>query len=125
MMNNILVEVVTNRILQVSDETFDVHSDAVWYSVDNNEVLAGWDYNPTDNTVTDPEIAYSASPEGKRADMVFNRKKGYGTVADQLDALYRDLRDGTTVWQDNITAVKAEFPKVDDPDPHGVDTVIG
>lgn len=124
-MKNILIEVATNKVAQVADETFEVHPDLVWHAVDNNDVEQGWDYSPANNTVTDPEIAYSASPEGKRADMVFKRKNGYGTVADQLDALYRDLRDGTTVWQDNITAVKAEFPKVVNPDPHGVDTVIG
>ena len=124
-MKNILVTVATNKVEQVSDETFEVHSDLAWYSVDNDDVAQGWDYNPTDNTVTDPQVAWAASPEGQRATMVKNRRKGYGKITDQLDALYRDLRDGTTVWQDNITTVKAEFPKVEDTDPHGVDTVIG
>ena len=123
MMKNILVTVATNTVEQVADAPFEVHSALVWHTVENADVAQGWEYNPDDNTVVDPQVAYLASPQGQRAVMVANRMEGYGTMADQLDALYRDMRDGTTVWQEHITAVKAEFPKVNSVDPHDIDTV--
>ena len=39
------------------------------------------------------------------------RMVGYGSLGDQLDMIYWDNINGTSVWQDHIAAVKAEFPK--------------
>ena len=39
------------------------------------------------------------------------RMVGYGPLGDQLDMIYWDNINGTSVWQDHIAAVKAEFPK--------------
>jgi hypothetical protein len=39
------------------------------------------------------------------------RQVGYGSLGDQLDMIYWDNVNGTSVWQDHIAAVKAEFPK--------------
>ena len=39
------------------------------------------------------------------------RQVGYGSWGDQLDMIYWDNINGTSVWQDHIAAVKAEFPK--------------
>ena len=39
------------------------------------------------------------------------RQVGYGSWGDQLDMIYWDNINGTSVWQDYIAAVKAEFPK--------------
>jgi hypothetical protein len=39
------------------------------------------------------------------------RKQAYPTLAEQADMQYWDALNGTTTWQDAITAVKAEFPK--------------
>jgi hypothetical protein len=35
----------------------------------------------------------------------------YPLIQDQLDMLYWDKVNGTTVWQDAIAKVKAQFPK--------------
>ena len=35
----------------------------------------------------------------------------YWPLADQLDALYWDKKNGTNVWEQHIEAVKAKFPK--------------
>lgn len=40
-----------------------------------------------------------------------DRSKVYKTVQEQLDQLYWDSMNGTSVWKDDITAVKAQFPK--------------
>ena len=42
---------------------------------------------------------------------VDNRKDAYPSTGDQLDMMYHDAIDGTTTWQDSVTAVKAQFPK--------------
>tara|TARA_Y100001949_G_scaffold165421_1_gene161133 strand:- start:490 stop:792 length:303 start_codon:yes stop_codon:yes gene_type:complete len=39
------------------------------------------------------------------------RIKAYGSIGDQLDMQYRDLKDGTTVWKDHIAKVKTDIPK--------------
>lgn len=39
------------------------------------------------------------------------REVGYGSFGDQLDMIYHDSVNGTTVWQDHIAAVKAKYPK--------------
>jgi len=40
-----------------------------------------------------------------------NRIKNYGSLEKQQDLQYWDLINGTTIWQDHITAVKLQFPK--------------
>ena len=39
------------------------------------------------------------------------RKEAYPSLGDQADMQYHDLMNGTTTWQDAITAVKLQFPK--------------
>ena len=39
------------------------------------------------------------------------RQEAYGSIADQLDMLYWDEVNGTTVWKDHIAEVKANHPK--------------
>ncbi len=123
-MPHILVTVATNRVEQVADATFEVHPNLAWHSVENADVKSGWQYNPGDNTVTDSSAAWLASPSGQRATMAENRKSAYGPIGDQLDAIFRDLRDGTTVYVDHITKVKADNPRVDIVDPGDRDRVL-
>ena len=39
------------------------------------------------------------------------RRAEYPSVEDQLDMIYWDKINGTSVWQDTITAVKTKYPK--------------
>lgn len=39
------------------------------------------------------------------------RRQEYGSLGDQLDKLYWDEMNGTTIWVDHITAVKNANPK--------------
>jgi len=39
------------------------------------------------------------------------RRQAYPPLADQLDMIYHDQVNGTTTWQDMITAVKDQHPK--------------
>jgi hypothetical protein len=37
--------------------------------------------------------------------------EAYGAIENQLDQIYHDQVDGTTVWKDHIAAVKGVHPK--------------
>jgi len=39
------------------------------------------------------------------------RQEAYGSIADQLDMMYWDGVNGTTVWKDHIAQVKSDNPK--------------
>ena len=39
------------------------------------------------------------------------RRPLYPSTADQLDMIYHDQVNGTTVWRDTIAAIKAQYPK--------------
>jgi len=39
------------------------------------------------------------------------RVVGYGSLGDQLDMLYWDNVNGTSIWKDHIASVKSQFPK--------------
>ena len=53
----------------------------------------------------------------KQADYLANHKykddrlAAYGPVEDQLDMMYWDQVNGTTIWRDHVAAVKAAHPK--------------
>ena len=42
---------------------------------------------------------------------LLSRQEGYASITDQLDQLYWDQINGTTVWRDAITAHKSATPK--------------
>ena len=104
---------VVAQIEQPGDE-FEVHESLQWVDIDDT-VKVGWVYDPATQTAVDPEIAHAATPEGARAIMVEARLIAYGTIGDQLDQIYKDLMDGTTVWKDKITAAKLAIPSVPAP----------
>jgi len=39
------------------------------------------------------------------------RAAAYPKVSDQLDMIYHDQVNGTTVWRDTVAAIKAQYPK--------------
>jgi len=40
-----------------------------------------------------------------------NRQLNYTTVENQLDMIYKDMKNGTTEWVDYIESIKTSFPK--------------
>jgi hypothetical protein len=127
-MPKVLINIARNRVEQVlsgDDKEFEVHPNLAWHTVSDEKVAQGWGYNPADNTVIDTQSEWEKTDTGKREMMKSNRKLEYGSLPDQLDAIYRDLRDGTTKYVDHITAVKTKYPKVPAVDPIDKDTVTG
>lgn len=39
------------------------------------------------------------------------RRQEYDSIENQLDLIYWDKINGTTLWQDSISAIKAKYPK--------------
>lgn len=39
------------------------------------------------------------------------RQSAYGSIAEQLDMMYWDQVNGTTVWKDHVAKVKSDNPK--------------
>ena len=40
-----------------------------------------------------------------------NRASAYDSIGNQLDMIYKDMKDGTTTHKASVEAVKAKFPK--------------
>ena len=55
--------------------------------------------------ITELQAVYQANEYQRQ------RKVTYWPLADQLDALYWDKKNGTNVWEQHIEAVKNTFPK--------------
>lgn len=68
------------------------------------EMMAGLEADPPTNTLEDKPLDHIKT----YAD---NRRDAYGSTGDQLDMQYHDTVDGTTMWKDHVTAVKAAHPK--------------
>ena len=69
---------------------------------------------------TDREIAYGFDGRCYFADELpaapaepyhKSRAREYPSVGDQLDMIYHDQCDGTTIWRDTITDIKTKYPK--------------
>ena len=67
-------------------------------------------FTAAEETARDAEEAQGAQ---ERADYKYkhDRRAAYGPVEDQLDMIYWDQVNGTTVWRDHVAAVKAAHPK--------------
>ena len=52
------------------------------------------------------------SDEQKVSDYRDQRRQIYPPIGDQLDMIYWDQVNGTTIWQDTVAAVKVQYPKM-------------
>ena len=78
----------------------------------NGPYLAEWysdQPRPSDAAIAEAVTAYETKWEAN--DYQRQRAVTYWPLADQLDALYWDKKNGTNVWEHHIEAVKAKFPK--------------
>ena len=87
-----------------------------------NLVEAIYKLNPTVVTIRG-DVAYDANEQVVAYDLATAeslvaanayqelRSLAYPSMQDQLDMQYWDGVNGTTTWQDAITAVKEEYPK--------------
>ena len=52
-----------------------------------------------------------ANPPAPEPSYVEKRAAEYPAIGEQLDMIYWDKVNGTTVWQDTIAAIKEKYPK--------------
>jgi hypothetical protein len=67
---------------------------------------------PTESQVLNETARLQAEYDAKEYQR--QRAKEYPPLADQLDMQYHDALNGTTTWQDAITAVKTKYPKLEE-----------
>ena len=87
-------------------------------SIDDSLVPTWFDNDSTRTLVLSDEASIGATYAGGKFTKAVDpnayinlRKESYHYNEDQLDMIYHDKIDGTTVWEDTIAAVKAKFPK--------------
>ena len=73
---------------------------------------------PTESEINSGLAAMQSEWDEKNKQYKFDRIYGYGSIGDQLDKLYHDMKDGklgvaatTGSWYVGITCVKNAFPK--------------
>lgn len=97
----------------ITKAIINLRPDAKW-SVNGN-TYAGITWLDTEHTQpTEEEIdAEMARLQAEYDAKAYARSRAdeYPAIADQLDMLYWDKINGTTTWQDAITAIKQENPK--------------
>ncbi|KKM18801.1 hypothetical protein LCGC14_1662040 [marine sediment metagenome] len=76
-----------------------------------NLVMHGGLNKPTEQELLDKLTEIQAEWDVANAPYILNRGRAYPPVSDQLDMMYHDQKDGTTVWLDTIEAVKTKYPK--------------
>lgn len=64
---------------------------------------------PSDAAIAEAVTAYEQQWETN--DYQRQRAVTYWPLADQLDAMYWDRKNGTNIWEQHIEAVKNTFPK--------------
>lgn len=118
-MKKALIDSSNNRVVQVADEEFEVHGALYW--VDCPEGTDGfYQYDPEGKTFTDPH-AHNKDVFGNPVEpFTMQRMRAYPPTSDQLDMLWKELRDTGTIskdgnWYQAIHAVKQSVAKPIDP----------
>jgi hypothetical protein len=118
-MKKALIDSTTSRVVQVADAEFEVHGALYW--VDCPDTTDGFYlYDPVEKTFTDPH-AHNKDEYGNPVEpFTMQRMRAYPPSGDQLDMLWKELRDTGTIskdgkWYQAIHAVKQAVPKPIDP----------
>ena len=101
-----------NELLQLKYPTVNFSTNIVLgYDESGNLIITQWN----DMSEPEPDIATLAQWY-KDYDLPYRIQQAimhrvYPSVDSQLDMMYHDLVNGTTVWKDTITAIKLANPK--------------
>jgi hypothetical protein len=118
-MKSILID-VDNKIWDVVEpgeefEVFDGEPTFLkWAECSEDDVTISM-VKKEDGTFSNPAVDHSFTDAGRYASYVKNREIAYGSIGEQLDLMYKDLTDGTTLWKDKVESAKAVVPKVTKP----------
>ena len=118
-MKRALIDSTTNRVQQVEDQDFEVHGTLYWVDCPD-DVGSYYIYDPENLTFEDPH-AHSKDEFGNPVEpFSMQRMRAYPGVGEQLDLLFKEVRDTGTIstdgaWFKSIQAVKDAVPKPADP----------
>ena len=94
--------ILDNKVVDVVDTEFKVHSSLTWMDCSNECFAGGWEV--VDNVLqVIPTLADTRTYAEKR-------KAEYDQL-NQFEMQFDDDRDGTTTWIDSINEIKSQFPK--------------
>lgn len=96
------------QLVLKNDIVIATHPDNIRVSEDK---YPGCDIVFYDGTVSDLPCADLRTDEEKQEMYRSKRKLRYPEIGDQLDMIYWDGVNGTTIWPDTIARIKALFPK--------------
>ena len=115
-MKRALIEKSTNRVVQIVNpgDEFEVHQGLEWVDCpDNTQTFF---LLLEDGTFEDPHAATRDEFGNQVEPWIMQRMRAYASVGDQLDMLYKEIKNTGTistdgVWFKHIEEVKASLPK--------------
>ncbi len=93
--------IFNSEVMQVESEAFEVHSDWQWVDCSDDCKVGS----------TFKAGVFTAPPEPPGPAYDDKRRKAYPSVGDQLDMIYKDMKNSTTAHADAVEAIKAKYPK--------------
>lgn len=98
-------------LLKYRDENFIAHGTTEVCEIEEGKefLMIGWPAGYSILTYDEAEIIR----QSKIVPLTYQQKRAqlYAPIADQLDMIYHDQINGTTVWKDHIAQVKTAVPK--------------
>ena len=110
-------DIPTNATTSFEYTITDLSSEELeWFSGDclvyNEEAqTVTFDHAKFDSDIRNVLFFDEQTDEGRQKVWFQNRIAAYPSIGDQLDMLYHDQVNGTTVWKDTIAAAKISTPK--------------
>lgn len=118
-MKRALIDSNNNRVVQIADEDFEVNGTLYWVDCPD-DCGTYYIYDPDNLTFEDPH-AHTKDEFGNPVEpFSMQRMRAYPGVGEQLDMLFREIRDTGSIstdgaWFKSIELVKATIPKPVDP----------
>jgi len=79
---------------------------------DDIERTVKFDHNKFDKDIRNVAFIDYNSDFGKNNKWFNDRVKSYPSIGDQLDMIYKDKINGTSIWQTSISNAKSSTPKI-------------
>lgn len=116
-MKRALIEKLTERVVQVVNpgEEFEIHDGGLYWTDCPDNVETYW-LRLDDGTYEDPHAGMRDEFGNVVEPWIMQRMRAYAPAGDQMDMLYRELKETGTIsrdgqWFKHITDVKAATPK--------------
>lgn len=103
------------KVINIKGEVIEVPDDTPCHPASGNDLPCMYDKIVDSTILVDMaarEVIWEAKASERKVMAVDKKRiKQYGSFGDQIDMIYRQLRDGTTEFTDHITNTKNNNPK--------------